>query len=461
MEKETKKQKDKTNADTKPKKDKKEDNKKEDKKEDKNEKEVVVNETNNNSNINSKNKKEKIELDSNTNIKQVDNEKIKNPSKDELIFAIASYSDVKRIKSKKDANVNIRPRIMELFSASKSNKSKLSFIENIMNKEKIHISEDFYGLLLKLYYSKMKKQRRICMELIDIFLNYCNKRIVVENTQNSGRIYYNKIKEKFREMTFLINKVALSMHVGLENTIGFIERVFEDLNYDISEKNLSLSDVKTTINNKLTDFQSDRLDKIQDIIIKNGINLIKPKDRILIFGLNSNLKEIFRKASENGIQFEIVYIFNKANEVDNDSKDKDLEFLSSLNISVTYSLIVNCSSIFSQITKVFLRAKAILSNGSFIGEIGNSLIANIAHYFNIPVIVFCELFKFWDKIMLNDIKESNIIFGKKENKGRHLNTLNFNYDMTDSKLISMIVTEIGYIPPFSIKAVIREYVSEK
>ena len=64
MEKETKKQKDKTNADTKPKKDKKEDNKKEDKKEDKNKKEVVVNETNNNSNINSKNKKEKIELDS-------------------------------------------------------------------------------------------------------------------------------------------------------------------------------------------------------------------------------------------------------------------------------------------------------------------------------------------------------------------------------------------------------------
>lgn len=419
-------------------------------------------ETNENLNLNT----DKSKSDNNMNLKEEKEIVTKivkeNPSKEELVFAIATYEDVKRIKAQKESNdAKNKSNKMEMILVNKSIKERENFIKllNGFNK-KVSIHEEFYGILLKLYFSNMKKQRKICIEFINHFLDYC-KNIVVENSQNSGRVYNNKVKEKFKEMAALIKKVSNKMHVGLENTIGFIERLFEDLEYDISEKNLNLSDVKNIIDEKLSFFKEDRLDKIRDIIIKNGVNLIKPKDRILIFGLNSNFREMFRKAANNGTPFEIVYIFNKANEPDEGSKDRDLEFLSSLGISVTYSLIVNCSSIFGQITKVFLRAKSILSNGSFIGQIGNSLIANISNYFNIPVIVFCELFKFWDKIMLNDIKESNILLGKKEKNDKQLNKLNFNYDMTDSKLISMVVTEIGYIPPFSIKAVIREYVSEK
>ena len=112
-----------------------------------------------------------------------------------------------------------------------------------------------------------------------------------------------------------------------------------------------------------------------------------------------------------------------------------------------------------------------LSNGSFLGEVGNSLIANVACNFKKPVIVFCETFKFWDKILLDSFHEGNISFGLEEvwREGKDLkdlkdlkvNRLELSYEVTSAKVLNMVVCELGYIPPTSVKVVIREYVGEE
>ncbi len=50
-----------------------------------------------------------------------------------------------------------------------------------------------------------------------------------------------------------------------------------------------------------------------------------------------------------------------------------------------------------------------LSNGNLLGELGTSLISCIAFNFKKPVIAFSEIYKFWDKILMNSIHSNNIL----------------------------------------------------
>ena len=101
-----------------------------------------------------------------------------------------------------------------------------------------------------------------------------------------------------------------------------------------------------------------------------------------------------------------------------------------------------------------------LSNGSFIGKVGNALISNIAYNFKKPVIVFCETFKFWDKIILDSLTKENL-FVDKISENSDVNILNLNFDITDARVINMVVCEMGYIPASSVKVVLREYVCDE
>ena len=74
-----------------------------------------------------------------------------------------------------------------------------------------------------------------------------------------------------------------------------------------------------------------------------------------------------------------------------------------------YSYINAISGIIEKVTKVFIKAKSMLSNGNLLGTVGTSLIACIAYNFKKPVISFCQTYKFWDKIMLNSFQVQNMI----------------------------------------------------
>ena len=49
-------------------------------------------------------------------------------------------------------------------------------------------------------------------------------------------------------------------------------------------------------------------------------------------------------------------------------------------------------------TKVFLGAHALLSNGYVMSRIGSSIIAMVAKANNVPVLVCCETYKFCERV---------------------------------------------------------------
>lgn len=138
--------------------------------------------------------------------------------------------------------------------------------------------------------------------------------------------------------------------------------------------------------------------------------------------------------------------------------------MSNLGVNVIYSYVNGISGIIEKVTKVFIKAKSMLSNGNLLGAVGTSMISCIAYNFKKPVIAFSQTYKFWDKIMMNSFQSDNIKLGttpySKDKSEFSYNTMTLNYDITPANYINMVVCELGYIPPTSVPVVIREFGQE-
>lgn len=82
--------------------------------------------------------------------------------------------------------------------------------------------------------------------------------------------------------------------------------------------------------------------------------------------------------------------------------------LSSYGIKVTYTLISGVSFLIDKITKVFIGASSVLSNGAVIAKIGTSMLTTIAKRHQKPVVVFSETYKFSDRVNLDPISINEI-----------------------------------------------------
>jgi translation initiation factor eIF-2B subunit delta len=151
------------------------------------------------------------------------------------------------------------------------------------------------------------------------------------------------------------------------------------------------------------------------------------------------------------VSFKIIFILVKS----------EIDFLTNLNVPVVYTYVNGISGIIDKVTKVFIKAKSMLSNGNLLGAVGTSLISCIAFNFKKPVIAFSETYKFWDKIQMNSYNPSNVIIeGGNHNSEDKINYLKLQYDITPANYINLIVCELGYIPPTSVPVVIREFGQE-
>ena len=134
----------------------------------------------------------------------------------------------------------------------------------------------------------------------------------------------------------------------------------------------------------------------------------------------------------------------------------------------------------SQVTKVFLASTYVLCNGALVAPMGSSMIACLAQKNHIPVVAVCETYKFADRVNLDQINNNeqgsrrkfienyllkncknrshlDEILQKTQRKNQpEIEILNLKYDLTPQKYLSMIVCEIGNIPPHSVPVVIRE-----
>jgi translation initiation factor eIF-2B subunit delta len=132
----------------------------------------------------------------------------------------------------------------------------------------------------------------------------------------------------------------------------------------------------------------------------------------------------------------------------------------------------------TEVTTVLLGAHSLSSNGAVYSRAGTALVAMMAKGHSVPVMVCCETYKFSEGVMLDgfgknelgevawDTKQffthrfaapawlSRPTKGVKElSPSSSLEILNPLYDLTPPTCITVVVTEVGLIPPSSISSI--------
>ncbi|XP_058757316.1 uncharacterized protein LOC131630553 isoform X1 [Vicia villosa] len=262
-------------------------------------------------------------------------------------------------------------------------------------------------------------------------------------------------------VSFLIECRPLSVSMG--NAIRFLKSRISQLPRTQSE-----SESKTSLQSDIERFIYEKIILADKMIVKHAVTKIRDGDVLLTYGSSSAVEMILLHAHKLGKQFRVVVV---------DSRPSHrgkllLRRLVEEGLNCTYTHINAVSYIMHEVTRVFLGASSVLSNGTVYSGVGTACVAMIAHEFHVPVIVCCEAFKFHERVQLDSICSNELgdpdlvskVSGRRDinhldawANTENLQLLNLIYDATPSDYVSMIVTDYGMIPPTSVPVVVREY----
>ncbi|PRQ16456.1 hypothetical protein RchiOBHm_Chr7g0184441 [Rosa chinensis] len=262
-------------------------------------------------------------------------------------------------------------------------------------------------------------------------------------------------------VSFFIECRPLSISMG--NAVRFIKSRVAKLPLSLSE-----SEAKSTLCSEIDRFINDKIIIADKVIVRHAATKIRDGDVLLTYGSSCVVEMIFLHAHELGKQFRVVIV---------DSRPKLegqalLHRLVAKGLTCTYTHINAVSYIMHEVTRVFLGAASVLSNGTVYSRVGTACVAMVAHAFCVPVLVCCEAYKFHERVQLDSICSNELgdpdaiakVSGRTDinylenwaNK-ENLQLLNLMYDATPADYVSMIVTDYGMIPPTSVPVIVREY----
>jgi len=218
----------------------------------------------------------------------------------------------------------------------------------------------------------------------------------------------------------------------------------------------------------------DSIDKfIQERIVLAGVAIsetyartkINDDDVILTYACSSLVLKILKDAHDAGKKFRVVV-------VDSRPKFEGRECLRRLvkhGVRCSYVLISAVSYVIKEVSKVFLGAHALLANGYVKSRVGSSMVAMMAYASNVPVLVCCETYKFYDRVQTDSFvsnelsdpddlvplrrESADVLSDWRDVSSLHL--LNLVYDFTPPHFVSMVITEVGMIPCTSVPVVLR------
>lgn len=262
-------------------------------------------------------------------------------------------------------------------------------------------------------------------------------------------------------VSFLIECRPLSISMG--NAITFLKNRIAKLALNLSE-----SEAKANLCSDIDRFIYEKIILADKVIVRHATTKIRDGDVLLTYGSSSVVEMIFLYAHELGKKFRVVVVDSRP-KLDG---QKLLCRLVGKGLSCTYTHINAVSYIMPEVTRVFLGAASVLSNGTVYSRVGTACVAMVAHAFQVPVLICCEAYKFHERVQLdsicsNELGDPDIIskvpgsmyvnhldnWTNKEN----LQLLNLLYDATPSDYVSMIITDYGMVPPTSVPVIVREY----
>ncbi|KAL3923641.1 MAG: hypothetical protein SGILL_001539 [Bacillariaceae sp.] len=239
--------------------------------------------------------------------------------------------------------------------------------------------------------------------------------------------------------------------VSMGNAFTFLKTAVASL-----ERDLPLKDAKEILKETMERYLLERLEYADRAIAQHAMNKLQSGDVVLTFGYSEVIEVLLTTAQEHGIDF-YVWV------ADSRPLDEGKELLKTLQnsgIKCGYVELNALTYVLQQVSKVFLGASALMSNGSIYGRIGTAAVAMLAKDRHIPVLVCCETYKISNKVQLESITHNELgdpaaILPSSQSSSK-VKVLNLMYDVTPSEFVSGIVTELGIVPPTSVAVLLSE-----
>lgn len=231
-----------------------------------------------------------------------------------------------------------------------------------------------------------------------------------------------------------------------------------------SPPSLPEPEAKTCIAEKINEFINTRITLAAEEIAKNAITKIREGDVILTYGRSSLVESILVAAQQaKRGSFRVIVVDSRPG-----VEGRQLAAtLSAEGVPCTYVLLTAISYIMREVTKVFIGASAMMSNGTALSRVGTAVVAMMARSHNLPVMFCCETYKFCERVQLDSIVYNelgdprDLISDGAEDADEYdslpsLKLLNLRYDLTPIKYVTLVITEFGFLPPTSVPVLIRE-----
>ncbi|KAE9608395.1 hypothetical protein Lalb_Chr08g0235111 [Lupinus albus] len=262
-------------------------------------------------------------------------------------------------------------------------------------------------------------------------------------------------------VSFFIECRPLSISMG--NAIRFVKSRIAKLPLSLSE-----SEAKAALCSDIDRFINQKIILADKVIVEHAATKIRDGDVLLTYGSSCVVEMILLYAHDLGKQFSVVVV---------DSRPKLesqalLRRLVANGLNCTYTHINAVSYVMHEVTRVFLGASSVLSNGTVYSTVGTSCVAMVAHAFHVPVLICCEAYKFHERVQLDAVCSNELgdpdavatVPGRMDinylsnwTNEENLQLLNLMYDATPSDYVSVIVTDYGMVPPTSVPVIVREY----
>eukprot|EP00900_Chrysochromulina_parva_P020246 jgi/Chrpa1/2855/Chrysochromulina_OHIO_Genome00002073-RA len=261
--------------------------------------------------------------------------------------------------------------------------------------------------------------------------------------------------------------------------------------------------VKEMLVESIDQFIAEKIHIADEAIIANAMSRIAPGDVVLVYAASYVVERVLLHAYQSGVTFRILV-------ADAGPKFEGRDLMARLlaaGLRCTYVNLHALSYTMPEVTKLLLGASSMLLNGTLVARAGTALVCMLAHSHGVPALVCCETYKFAERVLLDSIcfnelgdpdelippplRPATGVAGSAPATAPapiappaapaagggvttasaggggtgsvadwrdipRLKLLNLLYDATPMKYLTMVVTEVGVIPPTSVPAVIRE-----
>mmetsp|Transcript_6920 Transcript_6920/g.7163 ORF Transcript_6920/g.7163 Transcript_6920/m.7163 type:complete len:435 (+) Transcript_6920:175-1479(+) len=180
--------------------------------------------------------------------------------------------------------------------------------------------------------------------------------------------------------------------MGMGNVIKYVRYAVSSVSSEASEAH-----AKQTLLNQIAVFNDERIVFARESIVTHTMSAIRDQDVILTFGSSPLVRQVLLGAASVR-SFRVVV-------VDSRPLCDGVETLHALSPTVpcVYTSLAGAANLMRDVSRVVLGASALLANGAVVAPAGTAMVAALAKYYHIPVIVLAESYKFCDKVQLDAI----------------------------------------------------------